>query len=84
MPDWIRSLTIPADLAVYQDMGDAESIRELSAAALIGNMHEVQRALHDRGLGKERNEARVIPGALHHEKAWAARFKDLVRRLSSP
>jgi pullulanase len=84
MPEWIRSLTIPAELAVYQDMGDAETIRELAASTLIANMHAVQRALQQQGLTAERNEALVIPGALHHEKAWAARFKHLARRLASP
>jgi predicted alpha/beta superfamily hydrolase len=81
MPDWIRSLNPTPSLTVYQDMGDAEVIRELKAQNLIMNMRAVQDALKLQGLGPEQNEALVVPGAAHNEKAWSMRFKDLARRL---
>lgn len=84
MPDWIRFLNPAANLAVYQDMGDAEVIRELNAPTLIANMRAVQSALQNLGFAPEQNEAAVFVGAVHNEKAWSARFKNLARRLSSP
>jgi predicted alpha/beta superfamily hydrolase len=83
MPEWIRSFNIVPALTVYQDMGDAEVIRELNSSSLIANMHAVQDALKSRGFEPAQNEARVIPGGLHNEKAWSARFKDLARRLAT-
>jgi len=81
MPALIQSAAIEPRFSFYQDMGDAEVIRELNASALIANMLAVQKALAEKGFASEANEARVIHGAFHNEIAWAARFKDLARRL---
>jgi hypothetical protein len=84
MPEWIRFLNASPTLTVYQDMGDAEVIRELNAGTLIANMRAVQTALSSQGFPPAQNEAEVIAGGIHNEKAWSARFKKLARRLASP
>ncbi len=84
MPEWIRLLNASPTLTVYQDMGDAEVIRELNAGNLIANMRAVQTALSSQGFPPAQNEAEVIAGGIHNEKAWSARFKKLARRLASP
>jgi hypothetical protein len=66
---------------VYQDIGDAEVIRDIKPETLIANMKAVSEALKNQGFPAEQNEAYVIPGAVHNERAWSARFKDLARRL---
>jgi predicted alpha/beta superfamily hydrolase len=81
MPQWIRSLKSAPTFSSYQDIGDAEVIRDIKPETLIGNMKAVQEALRSLGLSAEHNEAYVVPGAVHNEKAWSVRFKDLVRRL---
>jgi predicted alpha/beta superfamily hydrolase len=81
MPQWIRSLNPAPSLSVYQDIGDAEVIRDIKPETLIANMKAVSEALKNQGFPAEQNEAYVIPGAVHNERAWSARFKDLARRL---
>jgi predicted alpha/beta superfamily hydrolase len=81
MPQWIRSLNPAPLLSVYQDIGDAEVIRDIKPGTLIANMKAVAEALKYQGFPSEQNEAYVIPGAVHNEKAWSARFKNLARRL---
>ncbi|HET9236075.1 MAG TPA: alpha/beta hydrolase-fold protein [Oligoflexus sp.] len=82
MPQWIRSLNPAPLFSVYQDIGDAEVIRDIKPETLIANMKAVSEALRNQGFTSEQNEASVIPGAVHNEKAWSARFKDLARRLN--
>jgi predicted alpha/beta superfamily hydrolase len=81
MPQWIRSLNPAPSVSVYQDIGDAEVIRDIRPETLIANMKAVSEALKNLGFPVEQNEAYVIPGAAHNERAWSARFKDLARRL---
>lgn len=81
MPQWIGSLKAAPTFSVYQDIGDAEVIRDIKPQTLIANMKAVADALKNQGFSAEQNEAYVVPGAVHNEKAWSLRFKDLARRL---
>jgi hypothetical protein len=59
-------------------MGDAETIRDLDAALLVSNMKAVASALQ--AVGADVREV-VVPGGEHHERAWAARFGEVVTWL---
>lgn len=81
MPEYIRGLKGTPALKIYQDIGDSEQIRDIKANVLQSNMYAVQAALRSLGMDEAFNQARVIPGAVHNEQAWAGRFKELARSL---
>jgi predicted alpha/beta superfamily hydrolase len=84
MPDFIASLTQVLDVGVYQNMGEAEQIRDIPASTLIGNMNKVQQALLAKGFDKNKLVIYTTPGAKHEEGAWAQRFPDALEWLLKP
>jgi predicted alpha/beta superfamily hydrolase len=77
MPGFVRALGAQG-LRAWLDMGDAETIRDLDAALLLANMKSVAGALRE--AGADVREV-VVPSGEHHERAWAARFGDVVAWL---
>jgi len=77
MPAYVRERGA-TELRAWLDMGDAETIRDLDAMLLVGNMKTVAGALREAG-ADVRDE--VIPAGRHHESDWAARFRQVVTWL---
>jgi hypothetical protein len=62
----------------YLDMGDAEELEYIdSPSDLVANLHEMADCLESAGHASVLR--RVIPGGVHDEEAWGARFGEVVR-----
>jgi len=81
MPEFVRAQRPSAPFRLHQDIGSAESIRDLPPELLARNVDAVREAARAAGLRDEDNRARVVPGALHDERAWADRIGEVLAWL---
>jgi predicted alpha/beta superfamily hydrolase len=69
------------DVRIWLDAGDEEGPPPERRDAFLESRRALAELLAGRGLGDDRLHTEVVPGASHHETAWADRFPAAVRFL---
>lgn len=65
---------------VWLDVGDREEPHDPDACArYVDEFRRLAGILERKGYGADRMRATIVPGARHHESAWAVRFPDAMR-----
>lgn len=74
--DFLSRRQLAPGTRVYLDMGDAEELSYTTSEALVDRLWQTRDVVA--GMGPAELVSRVIPGAVHDEDSWAARFAEVV------
>jgi hypothetical protein len=83
MSDFVAEQGRRRPMRIHLDYGTAEQVLGYDAPTLIAGLDLVYDALVDAGFSEDDEVRRVIvPGAIHNEADWAARFPGTVEWLA--